>query len=189
MNGKKLFVVLLGGRAQGCHIELHDLVFIVGNSLEETYPRLVKKWFGIQKSLHIDSSIELDIIDGYKISLLNKLPTSSANPELLYCVNFGGYQTGFLGELHEIKFYVGNTKKGIIKRAKDELCVNTLQQHCDDNLVVGGADCYKDVDDVITIGCVDGYYLYLTPTTDSSSAKVESSYRRLDVPHIISKVI
>ncbi len=55
----KLFAVLLGGRATGCHIELHDVVFIVGNSLEETYPRLVHKWFGHHKRLHVDSSVEL----------------------------------------------------------------------------------------------------------------------------------
>ena len=43
---KKLFAVLLGGRTQGCHLELHDLVFVVGSSLEESYPRLLTKWFG-----------------------------------------------------------------------------------------------------------------------------------------------
>ncbi len=56
----KPFAVLLGGRAVGCHIALHDVVFEIGNSLEETYPILVNKWFGQSyKSLHVDASVEL----------------------------------------------------------------------------------------------------------------------------------
>jgi hypothetical protein len=50
----KLFAVYLGGRAAGCMIETHDVVFVVGHSLEETYPQLIKKWFGIPEQLHID---------------------------------------------------------------------------------------------------------------------------------------
>ena len=56
----KLFAVVLGGRADGCNTELHDVVFVVGKSLEESYPQLIDKWFGNKKRLHIDSSIELD---------------------------------------------------------------------------------------------------------------------------------
>lgn len=185
MNTKKLFAVILGGRAPGCHIELHDIVFVTGDSLEEAQPRLVNKWFGQKKRLHIDSSIELDIVDGYKISLSNDLPTSEEQ-KLLHCVNFGGYRENFLGELHEIKFYVGSNKKDIVKRAKTELCVGTIQQHCDDNLIVG-EQTEQDVDDVFTVGCVDGYYLHLTPTTETSTQQVASSYRRLDVPRILEQ--
>lgn len=43
---EKLFAVYLGGRADRCNIELHDVVFVVGSSIEETYPLLAKKWFG-----------------------------------------------------------------------------------------------------------------------------------------------
>lgn len=63
-----LYAVLLGGRAKGCNIELHDVVFVVGNSLEELYPQLVNKWFGgVTKSLHIDSSVALKYVDGYEV--------------------------------------------------------------------------------------------------------------------------
>ena len=93
---EKLFAVLLGGRTEGCHIEAHDIVFIVGPSIEETYPRLVTKWFGTtHKSLHVDSSVELDIVDGYKISLSTEPNSMGHSSKYLYCVNFGGYQNGF----------------------------------------------------------------------------------------------
>jgi hypothetical protein len=52
---EKLFAVYLGGRADRCNIELHDVVFVVGSSIEETYPLLAKKWFGNLHGFHIDS--------------------------------------------------------------------------------------------------------------------------------------
>ena len=189
MKDKKLFAVLLGGRAQGCHIELHDIVFAVGHSLEETYPQLVTKWFGLVKGLHVDASVELDIIDGYKVSLSREVPSPlRTENKLLYCVNFGGYIPGAFSELHEVNFYVGNSKKEIVKRAKTDLCVGAFQQHCDDNLVVGGRNARKDVDDIITISCVDDYFINLTPTTEPTNLKIEASYRRLDVSDIIKSI-
>lgn len=43
MNELKLFAVYLGGRADRCNIELHDVVFVVGSCIEETY-RVSKLW-------------------------------------------------------------------------------------------------------------------------------------------------
>jgi len=68
--GEKLFAVYLGGRADGCNIELHDVVFVVGPSIEATYSLLAKKWFGNLQGFHIDSYVELQNIDGYKIENL-----------------------------------------------------------------------------------------------------------------------
>ena len=42
----KLFAVLLGGKAPGAHVEVHDLVFVVGKDLPSLYPLLKEKWFG-----------------------------------------------------------------------------------------------------------------------------------------------
>lgn len=56
---KKLFAVYLGGRAARCNTELHDVAFVVGESIEACYERLMDKWFGDPLRLHIDSWIEL----------------------------------------------------------------------------------------------------------------------------------
>jgi hypothetical protein len=60
----KLFAVYLGGRAPKCNTELHDVVFTVGASIEDTYLRLVELWFGSPERVHIDSWIELSVVDG-----------------------------------------------------------------------------------------------------------------------------
>lgn len=175
-----LFAVLLGGRAERCNTELHDVVFIVANSLEEAYPRLVHKWFGHSKRLHIDSSVELKYVDGYEISLSKEVPID--NDKTLFFVNFGGYEPKFFGEIHHVNFYVCAQKTEAVVKAKQSLCVGLHLQHCDDNLEVN-----ELIDDLIPLKSIDNYYIHLKPTTHHCELEVISDYRKLDVPHIIEK--
>ena len=48
----KLFAVYLGGRADGCNTELHDVVFTCGQKIQDTYIDLLDKWFGNADRLH-----------------------------------------------------------------------------------------------------------------------------------------
>ena len=66
----KLFAVFLGGRADKCNIELHDVVFTCAKNIQSSHIDLLDKWFGNPKRLHIDSWIELKYIDGYKITII-----------------------------------------------------------------------------------------------------------------------
>jgi hypothetical protein len=171
----KLFAVLLGGRADGCNTELHDVVFIVGESLESSYPILVNKWFGIHKRLHIDSSVELNYIDGYEV-LISVIKPAKNNDNKIFFVNFGAYKQGFFGEIHNSAFYVATSKTEALERAKKELCISLNEPHCDDNL---------SVDDIIAIESIDKHYIYLKKSANLSKLHIESYYRRLDVPDII----
>jgi hypothetical protein len=161
---------MLGGRALGCNTELHDTVFVTGHSLEETYPSLIKKWFGITKRLHIDSSIELQYVDGHEIVMNKEKPSEDKK---LFFVNFGAYQPDYFGEVHQVGFYVDTSKSAVLVRAKSDLCVSLLEPHCDDSL---------PVDDIIAIDQVDQHYIHLVPTTKTAKLMIQSTYRRLDVP-------
>lgn len=164
----KLFAVVLGGRATGCNTELHDIVFAVGESLENTYPQLIKKWFGNKYRLHIDSTIELKYVDGHEVIINKEKPKEDKK---LFFLNFGAYKPDFFGETHEVGFYVGSSKTEALAKAKKELCLQLIEPHCDDNVVV---------DDIISIDKVDGYHIHLIPTTQSCKLNIESSYQRLD---------
>ena len=65
-----LYLVLLGGRAKKANIELHDLRWVVGSKIEDTYDILRNDWFGSPKDLHIDSYKKIQYVDGYKINLI-----------------------------------------------------------------------------------------------------------------------
>ena len=66
-----LYLVVLGGRAEKANIELHDVRWVVGSKIEDTYDTLRKDWFGSSQGLHIDSYKRIRYIDGHKINLIN----------------------------------------------------------------------------------------------------------------------
>lgn len=169
----KLYAVLLGGRMQGCNTELHDTVFAVGSSLETCYPQLVKKWFGNSHRLHIDSSVELNQVDGYDITLHPEKPVE--NDLQLFFVNFGAYKPGVFGETHQVQFYVAKTKTQALLRAREELCVGLHEQHCDDNL---------PVDDILLLDTVDNFYIHVNAATTTKPLVIDSYYRKfnIDIP-------
>jgi hypothetical protein len=58
-----LFMVMLGGRHARANTEVHDVVFAVADSLEESYPQLKNAWFGEQKGLHIDAWMQVNGVE------------------------------------------------------------------------------------------------------------------------------
>lgn len=167
MNSQKLFAVYLGGYIERCNTELHDVVFAVGNSIEETYPQLFEKWFGNPKRLHIDSWLELDIVDSHRIILS---PHQNQNSRKLYFINLGAYVAGQFMEFHENAFFVGESETKVKERAIKALCDGMTKIH-KDNLY--------DVDDFIRVDTVNGLHVHLESTTQESGASPQSGYLAL----------
>ena len=82
----QLFMVYLGGRVRGCHIEMHDVRFVVGESIDDTYSKLKAQWVGDKDKVHMDSYMAVNDIDGYHIAIAD---TPQNRPERLYFVNLG----------------------------------------------------------------------------------------------------
>ena len=181
-NQKKLFAVYLGGKADRCNIELHDVVFVVGYSIEETYPILANKWFGNLQGFHIDSYVELQNIDGYKIEL-SQSPHKGDSLKKLYFINFGAYKPGEFTEYHQSAFYVADSSPEAVRRAKSELCQGLHTIHKDDVVLLDrvGNPIDFDVDDVLELQEVDSYYISLSPTTSIEQAIPVSAYIKLDL--------
>ena len=146
----KLFAVYLGGRADDCNTELHDVVFTCGNKIEDTYIDLIDKWFGNVDRLHIDSWVEIHKVDGYIVSLSQ---TKNISKNKLFFINLGGYDKNKFEEIHESEFLVGEKKLSIKKRAKEILMKGLDQVHTDD---------LYDVDDCIEINKVSNNFINLT---------------------------
>ena len=66
-----LYLVVLGGRAKKANIELHDVRWVAGSKIEDTFDTLRDDWFGSQRGLHIDSYKKIKYVGGYKINLIN----------------------------------------------------------------------------------------------------------------------
>ena len=93
-----LYLVVLGGRAEKANIELHDVRWVIGSTIEDTYDTLRENWFGSLTGLHIDSYKKIDYIDGYKLNLIDfnknqidkqKLVKKNKAKKHLWFVNIG----------------------------------------------------------------------------------------------------
>ena len=110
-----LYLVVLGGRMKGCNIELHDVRWVIGSKIEDTFDQLRNDWFGSNNGFHIDSYKKIDSIDGYKINLRNKENNEPKNKifkkrkfpnKKLWFVNIGGYDRSSMQEKHEFGLVV-----------------------------------------------------------------------------------
>ena len=148
-----LYLIVLGGRAKKANIELHDVRWVVGSNIEDTYDTLRKDWFGSIDGLHIDSYKKIEYIDGYRLHLKkfeknkikNKQSINKNNPEKnLWFVNIGGYDPSSMQEKHEFGLVVASSSfeaknmakskwlSGCIKKHKDNIASLNLLISCDD---------------------------------------------------------
>jgi hypothetical protein len=161
---KKLFAVYLGGRAPRSNTELHDVIFVVGESIEASYEKIMDKWFGDPLRLHIDSWVELTVVDRHRISLQ---PQPASHGNKLYFINLGAYSPGQFTELHANAFVVAASETEVKKRAKSELLCGMMSVHTDD---------LYDIDDCLEISEVDGQHIHLEPTSEKVPLEPRSAY-------------
>lgn len=170
--GQKLFAVVLGGRAPRANTELHDVVFAVGGQIEDTYDQLLAAWFGDPKSLHIDVWQELDVVDGWRVTLTG---TPSPSSHRIFFVNLGAYRDGEFAELHACGFYVAASAPEAKQRALDEHFRGKVSEKHKDDL--------HAVDDLIALERVNGLHITLSHTGETSATNPNTGY------HIIPKPV
>ena len=66
-----LFLLILKVGAKFANVESHDVRWVVGSNIEDTYDALRMAWFGTSEGLHIDNYKKIKYVDGYKITLKN----------------------------------------------------------------------------------------------------------------------
>lgn len=170
----KLFAVYLGGRAPRCNTELHDVVFVAGETIEDTYVQLMDLWFGTPEGLHLDSWMELSVVDGHRISLKESPPQGSKK---LFFVNLGAYQPGAFTEFHGNALLVEESEQEVKKRAKGRLLLGFDSVHTDDLF---------DVDDCIEVTAVNGFHVHLEPTDEPEKLEPNNGYHIVPKPLVKS---
>jgi len=138
---KYLFLVVLGGRAKKANVELHDVRWVVGSKIEDTYDALRRDWFGTFEGLHIDSYKKINYVDGYKINLKNienekfknnKLYKINIHQQNLWFVNIGGYDPTSMQEKHEFGLFVAKSSSEAKNKAKAKWLNGYKKKHKDD---------------------------------------------------------
>ncbi|WP_249673780.1 DUF1543 domain-containing protein [Pseudomonas abieticivorans] len=145
-----LFVVMLGGKHPRAKIEVHDVAFVIADSLEAAYPQLRQGWFGSPKGLHVDSWMRVDGVEQWKVQLSHLAP-APGSPRL-YFINLGGYQAQAFGEAHHYVLVVAQNKAQAKAKGKQHLLAHWSKPH---------TDALMDVDDCLPIDEVSGRYIHL----------------------------
>jgi hypothetical protein len=172
-----LYLVVLGGRAPGAHIEMHDVRFVASHGIDETLPELRCQWFGRREGLHLDAFMAVKAIDGWAVSLARE--PAPPRPERLWFVNLGAYRPDCLAELHHFGLVVARSPQAAKAAAKSQWLRGALQQHADD---------LAAVDDCLAIGQLEllggeRWYVQLEPHPEGlSQSQVPDwfGYRRID---------
>ena len=174
-----LYLVVLGGRAKKANIELHDIRWVVGSKIEDTYDTLRNDWFGSTKGLHIDSYKKIRYIDGYKINLINvqnkqiknnKHFNGNTSKKNLWFVNIGGYDPSSMQEKHEFGLVVASDKFEAKNIAKSKWLMGCKKKHKDD---ISSLEILIGCDDSKLIHTIDNWEIVLTK---ENNLLVETNY-------------
>ncbi|MFC3909420.1 DUF1543 domain-containing protein [Legionella dresdenensis] len=153
----KLFVIYIGGAHEKSLIELHDMRFVVANTIEETYETLRNTWWGIPTSLHLDAWGVLNYADGYSLKISHTPPEQ--NDKKLYFVNLGGYDSHQFTELHQNVFVVAPDEA----QAKHKAVQQITQWESPHRDYLHQIDILLDVNQLLA---TSNYYLHLEKETN-----------------------
>ena len=183
-------MVVLGGRARNANVELHDVRWVVGTRIEDTYSLLRKEWFGIIEGLHIDSYKKINIVDGYKVNLKNienkklknnKFLKGNNTKKKLWFVNIGAYNPCSMQEKHEFGLVVASNSLEAKNKAKSKWLNGFKKKHKDD---ISPLINFADVDDCEIIKKVGNWEIELILENNSAENTYYPDwygYKRIDM--------
>lgn len=164
----KLFAIYIGGEHPSAHIEVHDVRFVVAETIRDTHAQLRAEWWGTPGTLHIDCWAEISHADGYAVTLR---PEPSSAPEKLWFVNLGGYDGTDFAEQHKNLFVVAASMKEAKARAMATI-EHWRDAHRDD---IYEAELAFGLEGKIG----EGLHIHLTPVEDARAPRFTCRYTPL----------
>lgn len=174
---QKLFMLLLGCRPEGRHVEQHDVFFGIAPSLKDLVPMIKKFWPEGSKNVHIDAWREVKNVDGFEVRVEGKGGRDriqGQNPQLFF-INLGGYQQDIFSEQHYIMLTVKDDKAAAIRSSKETLFFRqnsfkganaySANSHIDDKYGVDVDDIYQ-IEEALSADQKELYRIELIPAKD-----------------------
>jgi hypothetical protein len=119
MGSLKLFMLLLGCRPKGRHIEQHDIFFGVGYELKDLVKDIKRFWPEAKGNIHIDAWREVTSVDGYNITVEPLFfEQKKESRQKLFFINLGGYKENEFDEHHYTLLVVAENKFAAAAKAK-----------------------------------------------------------------------
>ncbi|AMR31301.1 hypothetical protein A0256_07615 [Mucilaginibacter sp. PAMC 26640] len=183
----KLYMLLIGSKAPGRHVEQHDFFFGIANSLKDLVPDIKAFWREAGSSIHIDGWREVNSVDGFDIKVVPKAEAANHTPEKLFFIFLGGYQANKLEEQHYTVLTVQTDRAQAIQHAKKTVFFksNTIAKvkganaHIDDKYGIDVDDIYN-IEEMLTPAHKNNYHIQITPSANLPDDEIHLGYFKLD---------
>ena len=126
-----LYLVVLGGRVYGGNVEMHDVRWVIGETINSTLPKLRSEWIGSPSGLHVDSYKLIRFVDGFRIKMINTHEVDHKEFNKLWFINLGGYKAGEMLEQHHLELVVAPSAQAAKRKALNKWSKHINQMHKD----------------------------------------------------------
>ena len=111
-------MLLLGCRPKGRLTEQHDMFFGIANNLKELIPDINAFWPEAKNNIHIDAWREVNIVDGYRVKVMEHTNAPQQAMTKLFFINLGGYKQGEFEEYHYKMLVAAVNKENAVRTSK-----------------------------------------------------------------------
>jgi hypothetical protein len=186
MANLKLFMVLVGCKPPGRHVEQHDFYFGIATSLAGLVPQIKEFWPEAADKIHLDGWREVNVVENHQVNILLKDDVGGDVKEQkskLFFINLGGYQENKFEEQHYVLLSVKDDKATAIKQAKETLFYqhnyfDDATSHIDDKYGIDVDDLYQ-IEDILSPAQKEKYHIQLVPATDLKEDELNLGYFKL----------
>jgi hypothetical protein len=183
----KLYMLLIGSKAPGRHVEQHDFFMGIATNLKDLVPHIKAFWREAGANVHIDGWREVNAVDDYQIKVILKNDAPTTQPEKLFFINLGGYQENKLEEQHYVILSVNTDRALAIQQAKKTAFfkTNTIKTtkganaHIDDKYGIDVDDIYS-IEEMLTPDQKAKYHIQITPAAGLPADEIHLGYFKLD---------
>lgn len=173
-------MLLIGCSPKGRHTEQHDVFFGIGQSIRDILPALPAFWPEAQTSLHLDAWREVNLVNDYRIRVVDRQPQDAPGVQLFF-LNLGGYKQNEFEEFHYKMIVAAPDKGEAVKQAKETAFFRHTgfkgaTSHIDDKYGVD-VDDFHAIEDILPLADKQRFSLIVEPASaDQQPDKIHLGY-------------
>jgi len=179
----KLFMVMLGCTPEGRYTEQHDIFFGIGHTVYDLKKEMIDFWPEAKGKIHMDAWREVNIVNGYRVEVVDADMPGPVSTLRLFFLNLGGYKAGVFDELHYKLLVAATDMAEAVRQAKETAFYmhsgfKGAASHIDDKYGVDVDDIYE-IPGMLPLHHKAHYRLILSPVVAADEDRISLGYMKL----------
>lgn len=180
----KLFMILLGCKPAGRHVEQHDFFFGIAAELRDLVDEIKNYWPEADGKIHLDGWREVNAVESYRVKIAGK-GSASGKTDKLFFINLGGYLPNRFEEQHYVILTAKPNYSAALKEAKSTFFFQNnnfpgTNTHVDDKYGIDVDDIYQ-IEDILSPAQKELYEIELVPEAGLQEDEIHLGYFKLDL--------